>query len=226
MKTAMPALHEMIPDWPPFAPDSGIDLRRTDYEALKKSLIDNGATEEQIHVVLGLRKQFVMAALSASEPAALSVEAARKMIESYFFSPLGRKWVVYPLRHDRTRVVAARETGGADAVKHVSRRVPTAAALLRDAPLPERGTYLMIYGGSPEILSLADAKGRRVEDDLADLIGAVPLADVLFRHLETGQPAALYSLLAGVGERGGQSLDFPDTAVLRRLRERLSAARR
>jgi hypothetical protein len=212
-------LSALVPDWPATAPDNGVELRRTDYDALKEDLIAGGATPEQISTVMSMRKHLIMAALSSSEPAALSVESAKMMIESNFLFPMAKKWVVYPLRRDRTRVITPRDGGGADALKVITRKVPTAAQLKQDAPLPEGGTYLIVYGGSPEIIGLSNKYGVRVDTDVATLLKSVPVADILFRLLEKGEPSALFSLRAGKGEKGGQSLDFPDRAVMKQLRE-------
>lgn len=221
----MKPLSEIIPDWPASAPTSGVELRRTDYDALRDQLVEAGASDQQVETVLAVRKHLVVAALSASEPAALSVESAKAMIESHFLYPMARKWVTYPLRKDRTRVIAARQGGGADAVKAISRRIPTAEHLHDVAPLPEKGVYLMLYGGDPGILSLSDSHGRRAEDDLHDLFAAVPVVDVLFRLLEKDRPTTLYSLRAGLGEQTGQQIQFPDSAVMERLRSTLLTSR-
>lgn len=217
MATTTPTWAELIPGWPEGAPTTGIELRRTDLDGLREHLADCGASPEAIETVLAVRRHLILAALSSSEPAAHSVEGARAMIESRFLYPLSRKWVVYPLRKDRTRVVAAREGGGADAVKHVSRRIPTPHDVLENAPLPDQGVYLVLYGGSPEILSLSDRHGRTVESDLAGLLGEIPVADVVFRHVAGGE-AVIHSLLAGCGARGREAVAFPDLAVVERLR--------
>lgn len=217
-------LSALVTDWPSGAPDNGVELRRTDYDALKEDLIAAGATPEQISIVMSVRKHLIMAALSSSEPAALSVESAKAMIESNFIFPMAKKWVVYPLRRDRTRIISPRDGGGADALKVITRRVPVASELKQGAPLPEGGTYLIVYGGSPDIIGLANKKNERVETDIAQLFKNLPVADILFRLLEKGEPSALFSLRAGMGEKGGQPVEFPYRDVMSRLRELLTAA--
>lgn len=153
------------------------------------------------------------------------------------------KWLIIPLTADRHRVLtpvltddahaaiaAAALLGTPDTLSRRLKRVlaepgmyrwvyasffgralPDAETLAETCPLPTAGTYLVLYGGSPEVLDT-------VADELEALCAALPVADVMFRHLTPNSAPAFYSLGCGRGEQAGAEIPFPNPTIAAQLR--------
>ena len=207
-------LCERIVGYPAGAPQTTAELVATEYEHLRK--LD--ATAEEIEVVVDFRREVLETLRGMERTALTSPEVVLKELSNRRIRPFARRWLVYALDKERRRRIAP---GGGGYAYHLGRNVPTAAQLREKLPLPENGTYLVIYGQAPDILS-----EDGVADEVARLLGEVPVADVLFWHLVTGEPGALYSLRRGQGDRGGQAVAFPDGEALQRARRQAVAERK
>lgn len=95
----------------------------------------------------------------------------------------------------------------------LSRSVPDPEELATTCPLPTGGTYVVLYGGSPEVLDEHDTA-----TELEALLRSHPVSDVVFRHLTSNAAPALYSLGCGRGEQAGTAIPFPNQDLVVRLR--------
>lgn len=202
-------LSELIPGYPEDEPQTGSQLFQADYSELGD-------------VARMLRRHLVDAVHGADRVPLATPLDAKKMLSDGHLMTLARKWVVYALDEERKRILVPSGHGQSMCWSRVvARKVPSPERLLKEAPVPDGGGYLAIYGGGPQILSVHDAQGGGVAEDLVTLQQGAPMFDVLFWHLESGQPAALYSLAIGLGDRGQQAVDFPDSHYLQKARGEL-----
>lgn len=212
-------LSERIVGYPTTAPQTMAELVNTDKGFLKHL---EGATEEEIATVISFRREILDALLSLDAIAITSPEAALRALVYRHIRTTARRWMVLALNKERKRVLVpkAHDPGAQGYALCVSQAVPTPARLARELPLPEGGTYLVIYGQSPSVLAETG-----VADAVARLLANAPVADVLFWHLQRGIPPTLYSLRKGQGDCGGTAVAFPDPeAVARAKRPALSRA--
>jgi len=210
--TPIGSLSERILHYPVSAPQDSITLINTEVDVLRQMEL----ASHELQAVLNHRRDVLDTIFSYERKPITSAEVVLEMLSAKrpLLKPLARKWLFYPLTERRERkLVAHKEGEGMGYQSVLSRKVPTAERLEREAPLPKGGTYLGIYGGSPSILSVST-----VADEIAELRKQLPVADVVFWHLETGQPPALYSLAKGQGDRGGKVVSFPSSTHLEKAR--------
>lgn len=163
---------------------------------------------EEIAAVLEHRRDLLDAIRSHERKPVTSPEVVLDLLTHRLIRPVARKWLVYTLNERRERKLVPHPNGEDMSYQSlVSAKVPTIKKLSEELALPTGGSYLLLYGGGPQVL-----------EDAADEIGALfadlPISDVLFWQLETGKPATLYSLRAGVGDRDGNTVEFPDPELV------------
>lgn len=207
MSTVRP-LSQRLPGWPEQAPQYLPDLMQTRHIELKTQLTQDGVPKPLIELVLEMRRDVIDAHHSASELPITSAQDAQRLLEDRILRTQSHQWVAYALGVNRLRLAVPHPSGGREYLRVVSRKLPTAKQL-KDAPVPQGGTYILIYGGSPQILEVAD-----VASQIAELRKQLPIADVLFWHLIENQPPALYSLRAGCADQAGKRLEFPNKKQL------------
>lgn len=197
MSRTLKPLTELIPGYPEDAPQYGSELLQADYESLPA-------------VAQDVRRHMVDALHSVGRKAITDPLTARKLLEDGHLRTLARRWVVYVLDAQRCRVLVNGKSGTPtwQAAYSKASRLPR-----KLPPLPEGGTYLAVYGGSPKVLT---EPGTAAE--LRALAQRAPLADALFWHLVSGQDPTLYSLRAGKGQRGTTAVEFPDPDTLEEAR--------
>ena len=200
-------LSEHIIGYPESAPQTMQDLLSTDFGFLKGL----EATEDEIDVVTGFRKQLIAAFQSMERVAISSPEIALRELSNRRIKTLANRWLVLALDKDRKRRLVPKpgDPGAMEYAKYKSWEVPTPKDLAERLPLTEGGTYLVIYGHSPQILS-TDDNARKV----ATLLHGAKVADVLFWHLVKAEPPTLYSLRKGQGDKAGKPVAFPDQNAL------------
>lgn len=205
-------LSERIQNYPACAPQDTIALINTDYDALKALEV----SPEELKAVLDHRRDVIDAARSYERKPITSAEVVLEMLSAKrpLIRPMARKWLFYVLTDRRERRLVPHPNGEDMVYQSVlTRKVPTVEKLKKDAPLPKGGVYLGIYGGGPDILSVST-----VAEEVQALQRELPVADILFWHLEAGQPPALYSLAKGQGDRGGKAVSFPSPTHLEKAR--------
>lgn len=218
MKPLLP-LSDLVVDWPVSAPQSLTDVWNCDTDELPESGKE-------------LRRHLVDVRNSFDSTPVLSPEDVRSLLERRLLRPLPGAWLVVPLDGSRRRILApvvtdetlqsvvrAAAAGEVRAVRrhltspgstrwawssHVTRHVPSAATLNEYVPLHPKGVYLVVFGGSPAVLDDPQTLGR-----LSDLLKAVPVADVVFWHLQPSAAPCCFSLGAGRGEQAGDAVEFP-----------------
>lgn len=193
-------LHDLIPGWPADGPSDLSEVLFLTDEAISE-LGDRRETES----VRQLRTQVRRAALSWGRSAQLSSpEQVERCLTNGDLRLISRRWLTLALDRNRRRSFVAFSADSARTVEKLSKWVPDPDKL---PTLPADGTYLILFGGSPDILEIDDVRER-----LRLLQKEVPVADVLFRHLEPGR-STLYSLRQGFGVRNNNRLDFPDPSL-------------
>lgn len=202
---ALVKLSDLVAGYEANDPQTGSQLFQADYAELSPIAQD-------------LRRHMIDAVHGSSSKAIVSPLDAKKLLADGHLFTLARKWVCYALDGDRKRILVP----GRDQSRHwarcVSRKVPAPERLTKDAHVPDGGGYLVVYGGGPKILSVHDAHGGGVANDLVTLQKAAPIIDVLFWHLESDQAPALYSLAVGQGDRNNEAVLFPDPTSLQKAR--------
>lgn len=199
MTATLKPLHELVPGFGEEGPQRGDELLAADFGTLTPL-----QQEVRRHLVLAMKSS-----------QSLSFESPREVgrrLELGHVILAARKWVVMGLDEHRHRVMVPSVSGGMQAQRKPFRYVPWAKDLA-DMPLPHGGAYLLLYGGGPEFLGIPNSKGVTAGDDIAELRKRVPLVDAMFWQLKPGEPATLYSLALGLGERDGELVEFPDPAL-------------
>lgn len=194
-------LADLIPGWPNGGPEDLAELQFVTDEQL------NGFSEESADLVRTLRTQVRRAALTWGRSAQLhSPEAIERCLGEGDLRLLSKRWLTLALDKNRRRSFTPFSADSARTVEKLSRFVPEASEL---PTLPPDGTYLVLYGGGPEVLQIPDVRERLIR-----LQEAVPVADVLFRLLETGPRSTLFSLRQGFGVHSRSRVEFPDPELV------------
>lgn len=150
-------------------------------------------------------------------------DAFRLLRNGYMLHPWTGKWVAYALSGSRTVLSVPHPRGGVTPLRVRTPIIPKAddlPKLPRSADGRRTPTWLVIYGGTPEVMSKPG-----VARGLASLRRRKPVADVLFFHKDptSGVAPTLWSLQAGVGLRENGSatgvvVPFPDPDALEEAR--------
>lgn len=185
--------------WGETLPVTLVDLVNADYDSLPTHARDLRA--------------LAMALVHAFERKPVhTAKAALELLEAHHLSAPKGKWNVVALGADRERMYERVAGTNLRLVHYVSASLPDARTLTKKAPLPEGGTYLILRGGSPEILSDNDALTA-----YRQLKQSVSIADVLLWE-DQGDAATFWSVGAGAGQRGSAVVSFPDDQSLQKWR--------
>jgi hypothetical protein len=186
-------LHELVGGFSATDPSTGSALLQADVEKLSPA-----ARQIRRHLV---------DALNASErPAILHPQAAYDVLRKRHVMPIRGKWNSYQLDRDRRTVRVPHHSGGTRNVLTVTTKFPTPDDL---PALPERGSWLIIWHGDVDVLSIPGVSNR-----VARLRDQLPVSDVLFWSCEDDTPT-LFSLLANKGLQAGRAAEFPDPDAVR-----------
>ena len=196
-RTKEATLHQLFPEWGQAEPATLVDLAKAEYE----SLSEQGKA---------LRAMLVAAKHEMEREPILTASAAMELLGKHHLPTLRDKWVLVALDRSLQRVYAPSKNGGMRMVRCVGTTFPTVEDLAENAPLKEGGSYLAVYGGSPELLADTDELNRA-----ADVARGSKITDVIFWN-ETGDSASFWSLRAGTGQRGSQPVEFPDRGLAER----------
>lgn len=203
MSGLLKPLHEIVTGWDPNGPQTGVDL----WEANPDDL-DELARDIRRHIASAVRASDQVTFTSPSE--------VRTRIEAGHIRPKWRKWETLALDRSRQRIMIPDRDGGVRAARWVTKRVPTVELLEQRLPLAPGAVYLLFYWGNPTILSLSDKNGARVCDEVAAL--RIGQQGSLFRDLilwdDNADTGGIFSLAAGVGNRHGTEVSFPDVDTL------------
>jgi hypothetical protein len=152
--------------------------------------------------------------------------------KGYVIHPWSDAWVCYALSGERQPILVPKKPKKGEASSTAQEYLRKATRLIphaEDLPtLPhERGkresAWLIVYGGTPEVLSKPGvAKG------LTTLARKLPISDVVFYHsdTETGTQPTLWSVRAGCGMSGASrhsaiEVPFPDPEKAAEIRSNL-----
>lgn len=138
----------------------------------------------------------------------LTAAAAAKALETHQISALQRKWSAIALTERRELYYVHAGVGKMRQLHVVDWYVPTHTMLYEDAPLPHNGVYLLVYGGSPDVLDDEKALNR-----YRAMRSRFPVCDVVLWDRQEGGSIA-WSIGAGAGLRGNEIVEFPDPEKL------------
>lgn len=136
-----------------------------------------------------------------------------RMLEDHFLKTLPWKWTAVALNARRERMYVKTQSGGMRQLTVNDKYLMPAWKLKKEAPLPEGGAYLLLYGGSPQVLE--SDKALQVWKDLRT---ALPVCDIVCWEKSPDGHIA-WSVGAGVGMRGNDVLDFPQPETLEKWRQ-------
>lgn len=133
----------------------------------------------------------------------LTAESAMRLLEKHHLPSRPGKWVCAALNKELERVYTKSNGGGMRLIHTVTRSFPTTVKVSNDAPLPEGGAYILIYGGGPEIL-----EDESIRADFEDLKSRHRVVDLVLWD-ESDNQATFWSVRAGKGQSGSMTHDFP-----------------
>lgn len=154
-------------------------------------------------------------------------DAFRLLKNGYVLHPWTGKWTSYALSESRQVIKVPHPRGGTTPLRKATPIIPKLTELPdlprsagRDGRSTKTPAWLLIFGGTPEVLSKPG-----VARGLATLQARGTVADVLFfdRDKQSGRPPTLWSLKTGCGvqENGdpdGLRVEFPDEEALNEAR--------
>lgn len=191
-KTDSTTLQSLFPnDWSDQQPATLVDLAKADWDSL----------DEQAKA---LRSLLVAAKHEMEREPILTASTAMTLLGKHHLPSLQGKWVVVALDRELHRVYAPAGNGAMRMVRCVGKQFPTIDDLNEKAPLKENGSYLAIFGGTPERLTSEDEFARFDEASRF-----VKFSDVIFWN-EAEESATFWSVKAGVGQCGSQPVEFPE----------------
>lgn len=207
---------ERVCNYPQCAPQTALDLLQLEFD----ELAGLECSEVERQAVAELRRDLIDAAHAWARSPITGPSVVAEMISGRhpLLRPLNGRWLSYVLDRERDRVLVPK-SGGQGGYKYlvvVTAAAPTAAELRRWGPLPTGGTYLLLYGGGPEVLAVNNTAAA-----LWQLQQEVPVADVCFAtkrastEQQSAAPSALFSLRKGAGDCAGEPIAFPDEALLK-----------
>jgi hypothetical protein len=195
---ASATLPELFSEWGSEQPLRLTDLINADYETLDPR-------------ARALRAQAVALVHQFEREPVQTAADARKLLERNHLPSPKRRWCAVALDDTLQRTYTRAEGGAMRMVHTVSDNVPDTKVLSRRAPLPKEGKYLLIYGGSPDVLA-----GPGVVEALALLRSQAAIADILFWD-ENRDVSTFYSVGSKLGSRGADRVPFPDPVLLERV---------
>lgn len=196
MPTTQVTLQSLFPGlWEATKPETLVELVNADYDSL----------DPQARELRALAMQMVHA---FERKPVHTAKAAMELLEAHHLSAPKGKWNVVALGADRQRIYERAAGTNLRLVHMVTATMPDAKTLARKAPIPEGGTYLVLRGSSPDVLSSADELNayRRLKQ-------TVPIADVLLWE-DQDDVATFWSIGAGAGQRGSAVVNFPNQDLL------------
>jgi len=193
-----PKLGDIIEGWPEEVGDSLEELATIPKDALQEIL--DSLDSDLANLVLQLRLQAREIMQSSEREAPLGTPSAvAGALRSGQLRPKRNWWIAYPLDARHRRIVGAHRSGASRFLLVLRSKFPTDA----DIPALEAAAgYLVIWGGSPEVLSIKGVPER------IKALTAAALVDVMFWDSTS---RTLHSLRFGLGEMETGKCDFPTT---------------
>lgn len=189
--------------WPDTAPQTLVELCETPLSELRADATTHGWTDETLTRLIDTRRDAIAATHAQAKHPLSSPSAIRSLFDSGLLRDVPGRWITYPTDANRMRVLVQTPSGEMVYSKVLSTIVPDIDYLGRKAPLPDRGMYILIYGGDPRDIT-GEQKTR-----LNSLIATGQVADVIYRVVRKGHSPILYSTQAGCGSQGTTRVDWP-----------------
>lgn len=191
-----PKLGDIIEGWPSEVGDSLEELALIPKEAFQAVL--DSLDPDIANLVKHLRWQARDLVYSNEGEAPLGTPAAvAAALRDGKLRPRSNWWIEYPLDARHRRIAARHKSSGSRYVVHVRPKFPTNEQI---PTIEATNGYLVIWGGSPDVLAI-----KGVPERIAAFTAA-PLVDVMFWEQST---QTLHSLRFGLGESPSGRVDFP-----------------
>jgi hypothetical protein len=191
-------LQSLFPgNWEENLPNTLVELVKADYDTLPKNARD-------------LRALAMLMVHAFERKPVHTAKAALELLEAHHLSAPKGKWNIVALGADRERTYERIAGTNLRLVHFVSTTMPDAKLLSKKAPIPDGGTYLILRGGSPDIMS--DTETLKAYRQLKK---ALPVADIILWE-DQGDSATFWSIGAGVGQCGTSVMNFPDQELLQK----------
>jgi len=192
-------LTHIFPTWSMENPENLVDLLNSDYDSLDEA-------------AKALRQQAVDLVHSYERKPILTPSTARELLENHHLPVKSNRWVTIALNQDKERFYV-KSYSALRLVHYISNNFPSPEQLAKYAPLPENGSYLIIYGGSTSIL-----EDESSYTAFKNLIQELPVGDLLIWD-ETETAAYFWSLTVGVGQFGTELVPFPNNKLVEKWRK-------
>lgn len=196
-------LHKLFKgQWEDGSPATLVELYNADYKSLTEKAKD-------------LRKLAVALVHSFERKPVNSASVALELLQHHHLPVRKGKWTTLVLNESRERhyVRDVKDDQAKLRLSHISSyKLPTAEILKKKVPLPKNGSYLIIFGGGPSIIS--DPEMLKLWKDLSSNF---LVSDVIFWD-DKDVSADFWSLGAGIGQKGNQILQFPNQSALAKWR--------
>lgn len=206
-------LSDIVPGYPEDHPQTLAALLDADPESIKEPV-----AWELRHQALGVARSW------ESHFVTSPWDVLELIVSGYVIHPWEKAWKSYALSSDRQPILVPSDKGSARYLSKATKLLPKPSDL---GPLPQgtsanrSAAWLVVYGGSPEVLSRDG-----VIPGLVRLTRSVQVADIVFFDREAqGQPT-LWSVKANTGMSGisrafAREVPFPDPAIVESLRSAL-----
>lgn len=201
-------LTEHIAGYPVSAPQTTFALLTASPQEIR-SIED--LTEEEITVILNLRKVLIQASSGGDTLVPITNAAAVKQaLQDQNLLTTGYCWTIYPLDENRLRIKNTWDPH-TSVIKFADKYFPSLEKLqAARAHIPPEGAYIALYGGGPEIL-----ESKKLRQAIRNLKTHSTLADVIFREFRKGSPPIIWSMRTGIGEAiDGDDFQFPNPLFL------------
>ena len=204
MTSEISTLHQRFPGlWPDAAPPSILALTEMPVGDIRHLATTSNWTDDELRRVLDTRSDAIVSSHAGAKVSLNSPAAIRRLFDQGVVRAVAHKWVTYALDRNHQRALTPTPSGELRYVSAVSDIVPDAAWLAKKAPLPDGGSWLLLFGGSPAWLKPEDT------DRLNDLVATGAVTDVVYRHLRKKEQPITYSTRAGCGAAGTLRVEWP-----------------
>lgn len=207
---SLPPLSEVVPGYPATAPQAGDALAAMDPHDVRAEAADFGWSPEELALVLAIRQHCAASSRANKTFPIHNLDGLIQRLERAHLSLEAKMWQVWKLEPDFT---FARIHNSRRIACRTYKRVPGPHVVRDELPAGQGEGYIITYGGSPSILAIST-----VADEIAELLADLPIADVCFVHLKSGEQRSVFSLLEGRGKKGNEILEFPNIEAAVRAR--------
>lgn len=192
-------LHANVVGYPKEAPDNMFDLVNMGLDALRELVKDPAG----LAIAISIRKDNIEILHAAEKKPLSTAGEVRSGLEDKTIIIPPHAWLTYVLdKHRRRKLIPTLGEKGL-AYSSIVTKSPPKRSKLDEKPLPDKGGYLLIFGGSPTLMSNEDITALR------ELYRTGDILDIIFWEYRLGASPCLYSVRVGVSSCGAGTEDMP-----------------